>query len=170
MAHEYFVTKLMAGHAHAPRRMQWWVDHANLSLAYLGSRGGANVGAKVILDRGAACAVEWDGLLHTDGAMSEHAGLEHAMVDAAMNDGLDRESLVSISEFMTENVEKQVELSRKIQDFPAHAWRTLLLEHVRIFVEMVRWQIVRDQKKIQGCQERWRGNALSLSAFSAEWF
>ncbi len=170
MANEYFVTKLMAGHAHAPRRIQWWVDHSNLSMGYLSSKGGAGIAAKAIFDRGAVCAVEWDGLIHAEGLMAEHAGLEHAMVDAAFNQNLDRESLVVISEFMTENVEKQVNLSMKIQDFPSHAWRMLLLDHVRIFVETVRWQIIRDQKRIQGCQERWRGNALSLSAFSAEWF
>lgn len=178
MGKEYFVTKFMAGTAEASPKMRWWLRHGSCASVYLqrcdSGRMVQGVSEKQILraTMEKSCA-EWSCMVCRDpknDLMAEHAGLELATIDAITEKDFDRNKLLTITEFMSENVSKQAEFfGKKIPEFPVNRFRDLFLEHVKLFVESVRWFSTPDDRRYASCEDRRMQNTLALAAFSTEW-
>lgn len=178
MGREYFVTKFMAGTAEASLKMKWWHRHSSGASVYMQRWGSGRtvqgVSEREIIKSSVekGCS-EWSSMVckgHKNSLMGEHAGLELATIDAIMEKNFDREKLLTITEFMGENVSKQTEFfGKNIPNFPVNRFRDLLLDHVKLFVESVRWFATPDDRKYAFCEERRMQNTLALAAFSTEW-
>ena len=180
MSKELFVTNFLAGRAEASRKMTWWLRHSSCTSLYLqkwrsrkkqdGVPERDRIRATVEKD----CS-EWNSLVyhsHQYPFMMEHASLELALVDAAMNGTMEngRSRLLSVSDFLRENVEKQIKHHEFMdKEFPVSTWKELLFAHVKLFTESIRWYITPDSRKFVECEERRMGNTLALAAFSTEW-
>jgi hypothetical protein len=172
---EYFVTKFMAGTSDASPKMQWWLRHGSCVSLYLQRGGVRGLGGTPMHDRikveNTKNCASWCTLVKShDMLMTEHLGLEMALIDATLAATFNRDEILAITDFMTENVTKQAaSFAAKIQDFPVNRFRDLLLQHVKLFVESVRWYATPDDRKYAACEERRLENTLSLASFSTEW-
>lgn len=172
MSKDYFVSKFMAGTS-GSQRMNWWHRHAAGSSAYLQkwSTPESVVDRKILTDTMKKSCQEWSALVcPKDVLMLEHAMLEFALVDATMSIDFNRNRLMAITDFMSQNAAKQADFfGSKIHEFPVNQFRDLMLEHVKLFVESVRWYATPDDKKYAACEERRMRNTLALASFSTEW-
>lgn len=180
MSKESFVANLISGRGDASQKMRWWLKHGSAMSLYIqkwaskkkidGRLERAAIRAKI----GQGC-LDWGTLVYHDQKtplMTEHAQLELAMIDEALGlpEGEDPRELLSISEFMMENVDKQVLHHQfNIKEFPADRFRDLLLGHMRLFTESVRWFVTPDMNRYASCEEQRMANAVALAAFSTEW-
>lgn len=180
MSKELFVTNFISGKASGSQKMRWWLRHGSATALYLQKwrskkkQDGISERDQVRTVVEKSCS-EWNGLVyhsHQYPFMSEHAALEMALVDAAMSADVDygKTRLMSISDFLMENIDKQIRHHHFISpEFPISRWRDLLLEHVQLFTQSIRWYITPDQQKYAECEERRMANTLALAVFSTEW-
>lgn len=180
MSRELFATNFISGKAEGSQKMRWWLRHGAATALYVQKwkarkkQDGTSERDQIRALVEKSCS-EWNGLVyhsHHYPFMTEHAALEMALVDAAM--GPDTSSgkgqLLSISDFLLENVEKQIQHHRsRSPEFPTGRWKDLLFEHVKLFTESIRWYITPDQRQYAECEERRMENTLALAAFSTEW-
>lgn len=180
MSKELFVTNFISGKAEGSQKMRWWLQHGAATSLFV-QKWRSKKKNDGILERDQIRAVvqkscsEWNALVyhsHKYPFMAEHAALEMALVDAAMGSDTERGKgqLLSISEFLMENVEKQIRHHRfDNSEFPIGTWKDLLLGHVKLFTESIRWYITSDPHRYAECEERRMRNTLALAAFSTEW-
>lgn len=177
MGREYFVTKLMNGGVSGSPKMNWWMRHGSCVSLYLqrwdserlveGKR--ERDVLKCSMDKH---SVEWSPRNSAASAlMREHVMLELGMVDTALPANFDERNLEAVTTFLCENVVKQAALfGEEIQDFPVNRFKCLFVEHVKLFIESVRWHTTPNDRKYAACEERRLANTLELAAFSTEWF
>lgn len=161
--------------------MRWWLRHSCSVGSYL-----RNWDSKRLLDGDVErksieklikkSCVDWNGMVYRSqkiSLMQEHAYLEMLMVDkvmAVVQDKLDSTCVKPVADLLIENVGHQAEHHKfDIQHFPVNQWKELMLNHVRLFTESVRWFVKPDDRHYASCEERRMENTLALAAFSTEW-
>lgn len=173
MSREYFVKKFIAGTAAASAKMNWWHRHSSATSAYLQASNGHSCPPEhaAIRDAARKSCGEWDVIVGANqGLMAEHSILELDFVDAALANPFNQGRQAAITEDLLQNAKKMtLLLGSKNPEFPVNHFRELLLEHVKLFVEAVRWYATPDDRKYAACEERRMRNTLSLAAFSTEW-
>ncbi len=178
---DLFVTNFVSGRVEGSQKMRWWLRHSAFTSCYVqkwrSKKRQEGVSEKELV-KGLIkkSCVEWNGMVYHSQQhpfMVEHAELEMALVDAAMGSDQDRagSEVKAISEFLSENVEKQISHHKFVNsEFPEGAWKDLLRMHVKLFTESIRWYITPDPRRYAECEDRRLGNTLALAAFSTEWF
>lgn len=165
-----FAKKLAAGMVSVPSRLSWWPRHTRTMSRYL-IVSGAELGssAKAVKETFLLGAVEWEAFIPPaarKGLMDQHSSLEITLVDAAKAG--DAGKIERTGAFLTENAEEMAaSFGRSVVEFPEGRFRKLMCEHVASFVEIVRLKI---EGSIGEAGARMEKNALSLAAFTAEWF
>jgi hypothetical protein len=181
MSREYFATKFVSGKAEGSQKMRWWLRHSCSVGSYLRNwdskrlLGGESERKSIAKLLQKSC-VDWNGMVYRSQKvhlMTEHVGLEMLMVDKVMSVVQEKshsKCVLPVADLLIENVAKQAEHHKfQTQDFPVNQWRELMLNHVRLFTESVRWFVTPDDQRYASCEERRMENTVALAAFSTEW-
>ena len=165
-----FAKKLAAGMVSVPSRLSWWPRHTRAMSKYL-VLSGTELHRSVapVKEMLVSVATEWEmsiPLAARKGLMGHHSNLEMILVDAAK--ACDAVKIEKTGALLTENAEEMAaSFGRSVIEFPEGRFRKLMCEHVASFVEIVRMKM---ESSMGEAGARMEKNALSLAAFTAEWF
>ncbi len=168
MKRKTFADKLAAGTAEASAVGAWWPQHSCEVSAYL-KAGAEPSDRKRHSDQLITLAREWDDRLRDpQELMMQHAGLEIALVNAAVIS--DREAIDKLQQALRVNALDQMQMLCKIhRSFPAQTFASLMKEHALQLVEAVGYWMDRHPRKLSACEGKRRQNAVSLGMLLTEW-
>lgn len=167
-----FVTKLMNGNSEALAKTRWWPRHSRSMARYMALATGKDAAAgKSVRELLMTGASEWEVTVCRPGnplLMTEHSALEITLVDASLRK--DVKAMEQVGLKLMANAKAQTEAyARKIPDFPQPLWYSLLLGHVTLFTEAIRYHMSGDGRNFDECEKRRQDNTLALARVTTEW-
>lgn len=164
---EFLASRVQA--ANMPGKLSWWTRHGEHSLRLIfsgGRQGSIERDQSVALTH--ACTWEaWMPKGISRRFMDRHIAYEVALVEAAYKGA--SSTIHRLEDLLVSNAYQQSdELGLKIKDFPVQRFRNLVLDHTWLFTRQMRHLLER-RSGIE-CANKAQANAVTLGAFSVEWF